>query len=283
MPEKKDKPWWLYLNLLSLDAPLVAVLWLYIFQTSWAIRYVPQEAYWALGLVVWSVYAFDRLLDVSLEGKLKTRHKFHRMHEWAFRVGIVLAMLAALVLLLGFLQTLLFFPYLFVGGVLVAGFFGLSMLSTQEGDGVPYLKNTVAGLCFAFGTAMTAHVYRFTYILTDLLVMKEFFVFAILCAININAIDIWEKSYVKPGEESSDNLKLVIALAVLACLSVLLAWTNAPLVMRPFYYAVLTATGLLYLLNRERERFSQSQMRVLADLSMVVPFFIFKAAMDGGL
>ena len=44
---------------------------------------------------------------------------------------------------------------------------------------------------------------------------------------------------------------------------------------RPFYYAVLIATALLFVLNRQRARFSMDALRVLADVALIAPFPVF--------
>ena len=65
MPSKSEEhspPLWLWPNLLSLDAPLVAVLW----QSFLAYRFslpLRLSGCLALGLTVWSIYLLDRLLD----------------------------------------------------------------------------------------------------------------------------------------------------------------------------------------------------------------------------
>ena len=78
--------WWLWPHLLSLDAPLVAVVW----QACWA-----QSAHvrlsWChpcvLGLGVWLIYLVDRLVDSAraVPGDIVTaRHAFHARR----RVGL---------------------------------------------------------------------------------------------------------------------------------------------------------------------------------------------------
>ncbi|NJM38737.1 MAG: hypothetical protein HC845_13195, partial [Akkermansiaceae bacterium] len=102
MPSENRKPYWLFPNLLSLDAPLVAICWLYIFSKTWQVSYLPWAAYASLGLVVWVIYASDRLLDSLLQegtsGSFTARHEFHRNHRRKFLFGVVLAGFSALAL-----------------------------------------------------------------------------------------------------------------------------------------------------------------------------------------
>lgn len=281
MPAEDRKPLWLYPNLLSLDAPLVAVVWLHIFAQTWRLGYHPWEAYVTLALVVWAIYVGDRLLDVSLlggpAGKLEPRHRFHDKHRKALGIGVAVALLVAVGLLVTRMPRAIF-QHLLLGGVLVAGFFGLSMLSSQDADEVPHSKNILAGVTFAFGTAMTAHLYRWEYGIYDLLVSREFICFAVLCVLNISAIDLWEHAgrHADLETKASDELALTLPLALLFFASVIFAaqdlWT------RPFFYAILTATALLFILNRTRSRFSLDALRVLADVSLLVPVLVFHSA-----
>ena len=60
-------------HLLSLDAPTVAVLWTWFIAASVHIA-LPLTSLLAMGLVVWMLYAADRLLDARLlHGRLRTR------------------------------------------------------------------------------------------------------------------------------------------------------------------------------------------------------------------
>jgi len=65
MPERRT-PFWLWPNLLSLDAPLVEVVWLSMFARVWRIDYHQWQAYRALAPAVVSLYLCDRPLDLKL-------------------------------------------------------------------------------------------------------------------------------------------------------------------------------------------------------------------------
>ncbi|WP_038165051.1 hypothetical protein [Verrucomicrobium sp. BvORR106] len=91
-------PWWLWLNVLSLDAPLVAVLWQAALARVCRLT-LPDGCYWALGLAVWIIYMADRVLDsFSNEVQLAStvRHAFYRRHRVWFLVGVIPAATAAL-------------------------------------------------------------------------------------------------------------------------------------------------------------------------------------------
>ncbi|MEI9812648.1 MAG: hypothetical protein WDO18_08225 [Acidobacteriota bacterium] len=60
-----ETPRWLWINLLSLDAPLVAVVWQDFLARCYPSMLRPAGR-WMLGLTVWAIYLADHLLDTSL-------------------------------------------------------------------------------------------------------------------------------------------------------------------------------------------------------------------------
>lgn len=289
MPDRR-LPLWLYPNLLSLDAPLVAVLWLWVFGRIWRADYLPVPAYLVLGLAVWAIYIFDRLFDASLRSGspdlLEERHRFHTRHKKAFVLCGALAAGSALLLTLVALPIQIF-SYAVFGGLLVLIFFGLSIFSSRRKGEVEYGKNAVAGFAFSYGTALAAHVFvptlnnigiRFL----DLAVHPEVLVFGVLCIVNIIAIDVWEYSLQTPDPEERANaeLSITLPLAVLALASVVFALMarcdeQSENVVRYFYISILVGSALLYILGRCRNRFTACQLRVLADVAMIVPVGVF--------
>ncbi len=280
---EQRKPWWLIPNLLSLDAPLVAVAWLYIFAKTWRADYHPWEAYVSLGLVVWMIYVMDRLLDASLlttsSRKLQARHEFHHKHRKWFTIAAIIAGLTAMVLVVSYMSYVIY-HYVFIGGVVVAGFFGLSMLSSQEVDEIPHTKNILAGIGFSFGTATMAHVYLPAHDVYEMLMSPMFISFAVLCALNISAIDFWQHARRSSDVEikASDELALTVPLILLGAASLVLALRDQEMAVRPFFYAILSGAALLQILNRSRARFSMDALRVLADVAILLPFLVYLAA-----
>jgi hypothetical protein len=77
---------WIWPTLLSIDAPVVAVLWLGLFARSLELR-VPTDVMVVLALAVWLIYVADRILDSYREGDetpLALRHRFYRAHRRLF-------------------------------------------------------------------------------------------------------------------------------------------------------------------------------------------------------
>ncbi len=282
---------WLIPNLLSLDAPLVAVAWLYIFAKTWRVDYLPWASYISLGLVVWVIYVTDRLLDASIGGgigKLEARHEFHRKHERAFRWTAVVAGLVAVILVVTCLPFAIYgfsfgpnryVGYGIIGGIFVLGFFILSVFSSQEAHEIPYAKNVLAGAAFAYGTAMIAYYYT-GFDMDEFFKNRQLICFAVLCILNISAIDLWEHANRSPDPDikAGDELALTLPLTLLGAAALVFASQDHELMTRPFYYAILTGAALLHILNRTRARFSMDALRVLADVALLIPFVVFLAA-----
>jgi hypothetical protein len=290
--ELPKKPWWLFPNLLSLDAPLVAVAWLAVFAKTWRLVYHPWEAYVVLGLVVWVIYVVDRLIDASLRKdtpeRCEPRHFFHWKHRKAFAVSAGLAGVSALFLVLRYMPSSIF-GYLFLALFLIGGFFGLSLLSQQDSGEIPYLKNILAGLTFAFGVGLLANVYNQSADFYLTMRSREMICFAVLCIMNISAIDLWEHANRSQDTEvkATDELALTLPLVLLGLSAIVFAYQANPhpedvvdygLIRRSFFYAILTGAALLYVLNRTRNRFHMDTLRVLADVALLIPVLVFFAS-----
>lgn len=76
-------PWWLWPQVLCLDAPLVAVSWMAALAKSHHLRLQPS-LYIGLGLVTWIVYVLDRTADAisgRLAAPMSARHAFCLRHQ----------------------------------------------------------------------------------------------------------------------------------------------------------------------------------------------------------
>lgn len=81
----RDRPlWWQWLTVLSLDAPLVAVLWQALFARTVNVT-LPWHDPVLLGMAVWIVYAADRWVEglrLSPEVVQTPRHLFYIRYRW---------------------------------------------------------------------------------------------------------------------------------------------------------------------------------------------------------
>ena len=90
-PSSPRIPWWLWLNVMSLDAPLVAVLWQAALARAHKVTLMPA-VHLVLFLAVWVIYMLDRVLDgfsMPQAAKLSVRHDFYRRNRWLFLLLVI--------------------------------------------------------------------------------------------------------------------------------------------------------------------------------------------------
>jgi len=287
--EKERRPWWLYLNLLGLDAPLIAVMWLFLFAKTWRVDYHPWQAYAALGLAVWSIRIAMKLLQGSLvSGDPALAIPYRK----ALKVVSVIAGVSATAL------TVLNFPlsvytYLLVGAIFLAGYVALTHFSPHEGNEIAYGRHAIGGITFAYGITLTAYVYLPGLQLHEsifgfaerilpreiiFMLSREFICFALLCMLASSATELWARSH-KPaadGEAGSlDEIALSLPLTLLGAAALVFAVQDDLMGTRPFYYGILTGAALLQVLNRTRGRFGFDAVKVLTVICLLAPGIVF--------
>jgi len=289
--QRERTAWWQLPNLLSLDAPLVAVAWLWMFRRFYHVRYQDPSVYWLLFGAVWAIYVFDRLGDVRRNPSLQRgRHHFH----WRWRyVFLPLALLVALAIPVGALfglpvsmfwhgplslpETASGWIYaLMAHGPLVLMFtvlfFLVSRIAGESLEG-QICKNAVAAFTFSLGTAMGAHYYTYESPI-GMVVSFEALGFAFLCFMNLNAIEFWEREEQQQGDIPRREFMVSIPLLAMGFIS-LLAATFGHEYHKPFHYSLLLASAGLIMLDHFRTRLSATLMRVLADVVLILPLPVF--------
>jgi len=273
---EKPRPYWLWPNLLSLDAPIVAVVWAWIFAETWRVQWINSKIFYVLPGIVWIIYVLDRVLDnQSSKGVLKSsRHEFHAENwDWlkfaVFAVGgfcLAMAILLPKGIIWHVTPILIFVCIYFFLAIFYGG-------TTSHGS---FFKNMVAGYTFSYGVAMGVHFFRPSVTAVSLMGSQEMITFGILCICNITAIDLWEAS--RTSEESDEKgyyeLLLTVPLLGLVLVSLYLALKGDEYA-RPFYFAVMIASGLLQIINQNRSKFSLDTQRALADAALIAPAPIF--------
>ena len=275
------RPRWLYLNLLGLDAPLIAVVWLFLLARTRRVDYHPWQAYAALGFGVWTIRIAMKLLQGSITSD---EASFAMKHRKPLRLAAVIAGILSLTL------TVMNFPlsvytYLLVGAVFLAGHFALTLFSPQSGNEIGYARHAAGGVAFAFGTALTAHVYLPGLGLRELMLSREFISFAVLCLLASSAMELWERSGrpAADGEAGSmDEIALSLPLTLLGAAALVFAVQDDLMSARPFYYGILTGAALLQVLNRTRGRFELDTLKVLTALCLLAPGIVFRSYPAGG-
>lgn len=289
-------PWWLWWNVLSMDAPMVAIPWALVFAKSAGVV-MPGAELAVLGLVVWLIYTVDRLLDgqaaVSAESlmasklphragafgpPLRQRHVFHRIH--ARSVASVAAVIAAFTAILVWTQIGEIVLRLAVPLGLILVLY-MAWVHLGRGRVMARLPKEVAvGGVFAAGVALPAWsrlaARRWEFFLLAVL-------FAAVCTLNCVAIDEWEnlreRELVGGGRSlAAKNLssgRFAVALAICA------AFLTPVVRLRGEFSAIGAAIAisaiLILILDLVRERISADALRVLVDVALLVPALLVLA------
>jgi hypothetical protein len=238
---------WLWPNLLSLDAPIVAVLWQILFARCFQ---VPVDALAALLLLltVWLIYTADRTLDVWKGDCHSPRHEFYRRH-WKSLLPLWLAVLA----LTGWLAAQHLSAGMFLRGVILLAAVGI-YFALVHGGVLRGPKEAAVGVLFALGASLEAwsKVETPADVATILL-------FSGLCWMNCIAIQRWEG-------EALDWSPSAAAIA-LACAAGVLLYAHRPILGG----AELASAFAFLLLGRVHRRLSADAVRVLADVALLSP------------
>jgi hypothetical protein len=186
MQKRGAPPVWLLMNLLSLDAPLVALVWQDFLSHCFPAVLRPVGRL-ALGLTVWAIYLTDRLLDVRRPaiGIETARHAFYRRHRTLTLVAILAILCADLTLAVTLVRPSVLENGLFIC-LAIAGYFAAFPLGRRGGVGG---KKLLAGVLF------TAGVFLITVSNTEKawqILVWPAVAFCALCVGNLLLVEIWE-------------------------------------------------------------------------------------------
>ena len=243
-------------HLLSLDAPTVATLWLCFIARATHTALAPAFVV-AMFLVVWILYALDRLLDTRNNpnpAALEHRHHFHRTHRHAFRTAIVLATLALPPLLIAsHLPAKTLELYAALALALALWFLAVHLRPTRS---LP--KEIVTGLFFA--AALWVPFASSKAIIPALLL-------AALCTLNCIYIHTWEHSTAAFAHPTTILTRRHLPQASLAIILIGLLRST------PISLAIACSAALLILLSELRHHIESTTLRAAADLALLTPLF----------
>jgi len=246
---------WLWPNLLSLDAPLVALLWQMLFARCFHTRVDPLPSI-LLVLAVWLIYAADRTIDSWTGASNLPRHDFYRKH-WRTLLPLWIAAFASgLLLAWARLSFALFLSGLILGAAVLLYFALLHAGVFQK------TKEAAVAILFALGATLSAWPNVRTAADVEAIAL-----FSCLCWINCVAIDHWES----PGES---QWRIASAAAIVGIAAVLLLSSSRPIIGG----AVAASAWCFVLLDCARRRFSKDALRVLADVALLSPVFLLPIA-----
>jgi hypothetical protein len=239
-------------NLLSLDAPIVALLWQLLFVRCFhgSLGSLPAAL---LAVAVWLIYVADRTLDAWRGVTEQTRHEFYGRHWRAVLPIWIAALGGGTWLAWSRLPGRLFFEGAVVGfctGLYLAAVHLAPGLLRREGS-----KESAVAVLFGLGASLAA--WPGVQTTSDVLAIL---LFSCLCWMNCVAIDDWERGReLRPSVIAAAGLVAVIASCLLKD-------------HRPILGAAETAGALgLVLLDRLQRRASPEALRVLADVVLLTP------------
>jgi hypothetical protein len=261
---RPTKPW-LWPNLLSLDAPAVAVLWQALFVRCFRARFDLLAAV-LLPLTVWLIYSADRVFDAWSNSRSLPRHQFHGRHWRAILAAWLVAFSTA-----GWLAWKLLPETLFLRGLAVlaavAIYFALVHLSPRR----RWPKEFAVAILFTAGVSLAA--WQQIRSAADIATVA---VFCCLCWINCAAIEQWER---QPRITPKTAIRLpawpLRAAAIAVGLTALLLLRE----QRPILGGAETLSAFAFAaLDGAKDRLSADALRVLADVALLTPLLFLPLA-----
>jgi len=249
MQERQITPVWLWMNLLSLDAPLVAVVWQEFLAHCYPSALRPAGRL-MLGLTVWAIYLADRLLDVRAQstGTETLAHRFCRRNQALASTLLGVALIADLILALLWLR-----PAVFSNGLVVSAgvvtYFGAFPVGRFAVRGKPL----AAAVLFTTGVFVVAWTGTAN---PEKTLGLPAAAFCLLCLANLGLIRCWEH-----------RMETVRTVAEIVLLALIAAFFGAS----PWYAAVALSAAGLAALAFLGDRLSRAARRVLADAVLLSP------------
>jgi hypothetical protein len=274
LPAARMRPWWLWPNVLSLDAPVVALVW----QAAFA-RLLAVELGWTqrglLAVCVWLAYCGDRLLDARRlpEGSVDSaRHAFARDHSKALTVAWCAGLGMAAVMALQMSAREMFAG---AGLLAVVGVYFLlhHWQTTRERAG--RWKEPMAGVAFAVGALF--------FVALNLQITLPFVLAAVawggLCAMNCMVIAGWDRECDAAMAQPSmarrwAGMERALPMMALGWVGLVLGAAALDARWLPLALALAASALALLELARRPELFSAEARRVWADAVLLTPLLV---------
>ena len=264
-------PAWLWPNILSLDAPLVAVLWQMLLARSVGVRLGPYELPLLAGSV-WLVYFSDRVLDARRPrgGDWNAvRQRFYMRHYRAASIVVIVAGLAIVPL-----ASLLLRPVVFRAGLsmaLIVGVYFVMVHAAPQCWRLRWPRELAVAVIFTAGTFLALWIGAADAFLR---LAGSAVLFALLCWVNCSAIESWEwhSAALLPRTTRYVGKYVGAACACIAGIAALLELAS----LAPGAVCIAVAlSGVAFgMLARWRSRFTPELLRVAADLALCTPLLV---------
>ena len=265
-----------WLNLLCLDAPIVAVTWQWLFARSFHVP-LANGTRVALFLTAWLIYLADRLADTwKIRGgePLSQRQQFCQRHQIAFFISIALLAVSNLWVVSRMLDRATIKIGILLGIACVV-YLSINYWLGKVWRFIP-AKEICIGSLFALGTAAAL----FAQLDFSTTFAATFLFFAALCSLNCIGIAIWERDldYAQQKDSIATRSSHVrswyrLMASVLALLAFAFGlWEEAP--AQPMACIGLSAV-LLGVLDWSGKRIPRDERTALADLVLLTPLLLF--------
>jgi hypothetical protein len=265
-----------WLNLVCLDAPIVALTWQWLFSRNFHISLTPWSRA-ALFLTGWLIYLTDRLADTWTLGENSSRslrQEFCQRHQRAWIAAIAGIGVVDLFIIIHQLDRKTIHFGIVVGAI------SLVYLTVNYWLGKVWrflpLKEICVGSLFAFGTVTAL----FPQIDFSTAFIAAFLLFASLCSFNCISIAAWERKLDRAQRKDSIATRWngigfclrpgAFALVVLAISMAIRTKSSAPV-----YVCIATSAVLLGTLDGLGERIPRDGRTALADLVLLTPLFFW--------
>lgn len=267
-----------WLNVVCLDAPLVAVSWQWLFARSFELA-VPAGGTAALFVTAWLIYLADRFGDsLSIERQHATslRQRFCLKHRRAWIFAIAMLFAADLVVVSAALDRRIVVFAAPVGALAIA-YLILNQRRPALWRSLP-VKEITIGVLFAAGV-IVALAPELTASAT-----LSWLLFAALCSFNCISIAVWERWLDKSQSRVSVATAfprvggyMPVALLLLALGSVAVAGGDPP--RQPLYVCIATSAALLLFVHLMRRRIQPDVRTALADVVLLTPALVAAATL----
>ena len=264
--ERGAAPFWLWPNLLSLDAPLVAVVWQGFIAYCYSVPLHPAGRV-ALGLTVWCIYLADRLLDARQPATPEepARHRYYRRHRTLMLGVLCLACIADIIATALWLRP----PLVREGIIALAGVLIYLAAWHSPGGRARIPKELAVALLFTAGTFLISWMPG----AASMLIWPAL-TFFLLCLANLVAIEAWEwRELPRPSKPhlwtrwlARTYLVWVPALGILCLFGGRTAW----------YQSVALSAAASAVLFGTRGRLSLDLRRVLVDGVLLSPLLFLR-------
>jgi hypothetical protein len=269
---------WAWLHLLSLDAPLVAVLWQLLFAKALRVP-LPSVVTFVTALVIWLIYVADRILDSyrsRASDQEALRHRFYRTHGLAFLAPFLTVLLVTARMAYADLGFKTWRDGLLLAAI-VGGYFAIvHLLGSRAQRWFP--KEMAVAILFGIGTFMPVSV-RVQQLHSRFLL--PFLLFLLVLWMNTLLIEYseWVTLRGREADRPHESTILVgrhlsalgLGVGILALCAIASRWF--PLT-RPILLAEALSALALALLAWKWRKISSYAVRVTADLVLLTPLFL---------